>query len=286
MREANDEPTRRRLLLAAAVGTAALAGCVSGDSGDTATDNGDNNDQSNQSAGGDTDNSGEDTDDSGDSEGNTGGDDTDDSGGDGEDDTDGAGDESGETTASSVPVRGDPEAAVTLEVYEDLGCPHCRDYAQNGFPELEDGYIEEGQIRYEHRDFVVTGPEAAQAASAAREVLARHGTDAFWSFVDAVFADQARLRSEGSTVLGELAADLDFDADAVETAGADRTHQSVVERDKARGLDAGVTGTPSFVVDGELVDTGDARSMSERVEAVSDALDEALNEDNGGSTPY
>ena len=273
MERTRDEPTRRQLLLAAAVGTATLAGCLSGDSGDDTEGNG----------GGDTDDQNAD-------ESTNGGDNTDDGGdnNDGGDNTDDGGDDSDETTASSVPVRGDPEAAVTLEVYEDLGCPACRNYVQNGLPELEAGYIETEQIRYEHRDFVVTGTDAAQAASAARETLARHGTDAFWAFVDAVFANQGRLDSEGPALFGELAADLDLDADAIETAGAERTHQSVVERDKARGLDAGVRATPSFVVDGELVDPGDAGSMSEVVAAVSDSLDAALDggDDDGGSDPY
>jgi protein-disulfide isomerase len=269
-----DEPTRRRLLVAAAVGTSVLAGCTSGDSGDD-TDENDTEDTDGQDAGG---SSGGETDNGGDTDDGDADDETAEDEGDADDD---------ETTASSVPVRGDPESAVTLEVYEDMGCPHCRDYTQNGLPELEAQYIEDGRIRYEHRDFVVTGTDAAQAASAAREALARHGTDAFWAFVDAVYANQGRLGSEAPALFGELAADLDLDADAIETAGAERAHQSVVERDKARGLGLGVSGTPSFVVDGELVDTGDARSMSERVAAVSDALDAALGGgDNGSSGPY
>ena len=266
MKPTSDEPTRRRLLFAAVAGTATLAGCLSGDSGDNTEGNG-----------------GEDTDDQNANADTNGGDNSDDGG----DNTDDGGDNSDETTASSVPVRGDPEAAVTLEVYEDLGCPACRNYVQNGLPELEAGYIETEQIRYEHRDFVVTGTDAAQAASAAREALARHGTDAFWAFVDAVFANQERLDPEGPALFGELAAELALDADAIEAAGAERTHQSVVERDKARGLDTGVSATPSFVVDGELVDPGDAGSMSELVAAVSDSLDAALDGgDDGSSGPY
>jgi Protein-disulfide isomerase len=175
-----------------------------------------------------------------------------------------------------VPVRGDPEAPVTLAVYEDLGCPACRSYVQNGLPELEAGYIDEGRIRYEHRDFPVTGPAAEQAASAAREVLARHGNDAFWEFVSAVFAEQDRLRPNPPDLLEELAGDLGFDADAVATAARERSHQSVVDRDFARGEELGVGGTPSFVVDGQLVDASDARTIEGVVDAVVDTLDTAL----------
>jgi protein-disulfide isomerase len=265
------EQSRRGVLLAVAAGTVSLAGCITGDGGDD-TDN----DTDGPAADTETD-AGNSTDDSGNG-GESNGNGTDETNG-AADDTD-AGDDSG-TTAETVPVRGDPDADVTLAVYEDLGCPHCRNYVQNYFPELESEYIEGGRIRYEHRDFVVTGSAAAQAANAAREVLARHGIDAFWSYTSAVFANQDRLRSETPELLGELAANLDMDADAIETAGAERAHQSVIERDMSRGQERGVTGTPSFVLDGELVDTGGAESMGDIVDIVSDELDVAL---DGGTT--
>jgi len=259
--------TRRQLLAAAAAGTALLAGCI-GNSGDG--DGGDSGDgDGGDDAGGTPDES---------TTNSTGTNDTGETGaGDGDSDD-------GETTAATVPVRGDPEAAVTLEVYEDLGCPACRSYVENGLPELEAGYIDEGRIRYEHRDFPVTGPAAEQAASAAREVLARHGNDAFWEFVSAVFTNQGRLQSNPPDVLGELAGNLGFDADAVATAGQERSHQSVVDRDFTRGEELGVEATPSFVVDGQLVDTGGARTIEDVVDAVIDTLDTALDggDDGGG----
>ena len=280
-----DRPTRRQLLAAAAAGTALLAGCI-GDSGDgdggNDTDSGESDDDAGSTPDGNTTNS-TDADDTGETDA---GDGDSDNGDDNSDD---------ETTAATVPVRGDPEAAVTLEVYEDLGCPACRSYVQNGLPELEAGYIDEGQIRYEHRDFPVTGPAAEQAASAAREVLARHGNDAFWEFVSAVFANQDRLGQNPPDLFEELAGNLGFDADAVATAGQERSHQSVVDRDFTRGEELGVEGTPSFVVDDQLVDTSGARTIEDVVDAVADALDTALAGGDGGdddssgsddSTPY
>ena len=240
-----DERTRRGLLVTAAAGTATLAGCISGDSSDDTDDGGDTNSSN----------------------------------------SDNPDEATAETTASSVPVRGDPDAEVVLEVFEDLGCPACRSYVENGLPELESQYIETERIRYEHRDFPVTGVEAEQAASAAREVLNRHGNGAFWEFVSAVFSNQDRL-VEAPALFGELAANLGFDADAVETAGAERTHQSVVDRDLDRGQSLGVDATPSFAVDGELVDTGSARSIGDIVDVVSDSLNNALDEDSGDDTPY
>jgi protein-disulfide isomerase len=252
------EPSRRRVLAALAAGAVSLAGCVGG--GDDDSESGPADDTGNPTnstnSGGTGDSTGEESD---------GGDDT--GGGTGDDER-----------AAAVPVRGDPEADVTLEVYEDLGCPHCRNYVQNYYPDLASEYVEGGRIRYEHRDFVVTGEAAAQAASAAREALARHGNDAFWSFTTAIYETQSRI-TEGPDLFRDLAGDLDMDAEAIATAGANRAHRDVVERDMERGQELGVSGTPAFVVDGEQVDTSGAQSMGDVVEAVSAALDEALGGD-------
>jgi protein-disulfide isomerase len=269
------EPTRRGVLFAVAAGTVSLAGCLSGDNGDGT----DGEDTGNGTTADSDDDAGNSTD-TPDDDGSTGNGDSGTENGDGgtEDGTADATGDGSETTAATVPVRGDPDADVTLEVYEDLGCPHCRNYVRNYFPDLDAEYVEAGRIRYEHRDFVVTGIAAGQAASAAREALARHGNDAFWAFTAAVYANQDRI-AEGADLFSDLATDLEMDAGAIATAGADRAHQDVVERDMNRGQELGVAGTPSFVVDGELVDTSGAQTMADIVEAVSATLDEALDAD-------
>ena len=178
--------------------------------------------------------------------------------------------------AENVPVRGNADAEVTLEVFEDLGCPACRSYVLNQFSDIQQTYLNEGLIRYEHRDYIVTGVAARHAASAAREVLERHGDEAFWEFVEALYSNQNRLRSERPALFGELAGTLGLDADAVQTAGADRSHDSAVDADIERGDTFGVSGTPSFVVDEELVDTSNARNIRDVVGLVSQELDQAL----------
>jgi len=156
--------------------------------------------------------------------------------------------------ANNVPVKGNPDAAVTLEVYEDLGCPACRSYAQDMFPSIQSRYLDDGRIRYEHHDFIVTGPPSRQAASAAREVFDQEDDDGFWSFTAAVFDNQDRLQSQAPGLFSELAGNLGFDdPSAVATAGRNLAYDSAVESDMNRGRNLGVERTPSFVVDGSLV---------------------------------
>lgn len=178
--------------------------------------------------------------------------------------------------AESVPVLGDPDADVVLEVYEDFGCPHCQSFNQNGFPEIQSQYLEAGHIRYEHRDFVVTGDPARQAASAAREVLNEHGNEEFWTFAKALYDNQNRLGSEAPGLFSELAENQGLDGAAIATAGEDRTHSDAVQADKQRGESFGVQGTPSFVLDGSLVDMSGAGTIQQQTTILANEIDAAL----------
>jgi protein-disulfide isomerase len=180
--------------------------------------------------------------------------------------------------ADSVPVRGNPDADVTLEVYEDFGCPVCRQYVLNLFPDLQSQYIADGLIRYEHHDYIVTSVAARHAANAAREVLDRHGDDAFWAFARALYDNQNRLQSEMPALFGDIAEQQGLDAAEIESAGQNLAHDSAVDADIERGDSLGVSGTPSFVLDGELVDTSGARDMGDVVNIVAQDINQALNQ--------
>lgn len=174
----------------------------------------------------------------------------------------------------SPPVRGDPDADVTLAVYEDFACPHCKDYNESGFPELAP-YVEEGRIRYEHRDLPipVLDPGSYEAANAARAVQDRHGDGAFWSYAEGLFARQSGLRSEAPELYAEVAEALGNDGASIREAAVDRAYGASVTADRQRAEDLGVGGTPGFVLNGEVVTSGFGDST---VATVTAALDEAL----------
>lgn len=72
----------------------------------------------------------------------------------------------------------DPEAPITLQIYADYQCPHCRAFFNNVEPQLFDNYVRKGQAKLELLDFTVVGVpgledlqddslESVQAAEAA-----------------------------------------------------------------------------------------------------------------------
>lgn len=173
-----------------------------------------------------------------------------------------------------APVKGNPDADLTLAVYEDYACPHCADYNAEGFPELQSNF-DASAIRYEHRDLPipVADPGSWQAASAAREVQARHGDQAFWTYAAGLFDRSDDLRGDAPSVLSSLADDLGFDGEAIRAAGVNVTHEETVTADRQQAVDLGVGGTPAFVVDGQVVTSGFGDGT---VSTVTSALEDAL----------
>jgi len=151
-----------------------------------------------------------------------------------------------------TPVAGDPDADVTVAVFEDYACPHCATYSLEVFPQVAADYLESDQIRYEFHDFPIPVDEQVswQATSAARAVQAGAGSQAFYVYAERLYANQASL---GPDTYASLTEGLDVDGESIKTAATERRYDQTVEAAKQGGLDRGVQGTPMVFVDGEPV---------------------------------
>ncbi|WP_226013140.1 DsbA family protein [Halomicrobium salinisoli] len=225
-----DERLSRRSLLAAA-GTGALAGwsgCLGGDGGaETEADDGTE------------------------------------SGGGNDTDGDGAG---GRQATLPVPELGQDGASVTVTVFEDFACPHCKTFNEDVFPQIREEYVSGGVVTYQHRDFPipVDEPVSWQAPSAARAIQDEVGEEAFFEYADALFANQNSL---GPETYASLAEDYDVEASAVRSAAEEREYDPTVERDREYGVDNGVRGTPTVFVNGEATEGNDFETISATIES-------------------
>jgi protein-disulfide isomerase len=186
----------------------------------------------------------------------------------------GGGGSDGGDTELQPPTKGAANAGVTLEVYEDFACPHCRTYNMEGLPEIESAYLDPGVIRYEHRDLPlpVLDPQSWRAHNAARSVQSRHGDEAFWEFAAGIFRNQSELNDGDLALFERLGDDLGFDGAAIRSDAANRTFDDVIEADRSRAKDLDVGGTPAFVLDGEIVTEGYGGST---IPTVAQAIEEA-----------
>ena len=168
-----------------------------------------------------------------------------------------------------APTLGDGD--VTVEVYTDFTCPSCHSFQADIFPTLESELIEPGEITYRHTDFPIpVEDEAAPMANAARAVQNETATDEepageFFAYKHVLYENDYTSDED----LAAAAENVGVDADIVTDALEDGTYYPTIAADRERGEEAGVEGTPSVAVDGELLD--DPFDTDGIIQAVDDA---------------
>jgi len=141
-----------------------------------------------------------------------------------------------------LPSFGNADAPLTIVAFTDYECPFCS---------KADGRIDALRAEYGDRVRVVIAPTAlpmhARAKPAARAFLAaveQGRGEAMHSFL---FAHQDQLDDEG---LRGAAAAVGLDSAAFERAFTGESTEAVMTRSKALAAKLGVTGTPTFFVNG------------------------------------
>ncbi|WP_406470584.1 DsbA family protein [Streptomyces hirsutus] len=167
--------------------------------------------------------------------------------------------------SDSSPARA---AAPVLDVWCDLQCPDCRD-ALDDLRALRARYGDRLELRLRH--FPLEKHKHAFAAAQASEEAAEQGQG--WAYAEAVLGRVEGLSRAGEPFLVEVARELGLDAEEFDTALIDGRHILIVDADQAEGKAIGVTGTPTYVIGGELLDGGKSQEgLRERVEEIADRL--------------
>jgi len=168
---------------------------------------------------------------------------------------------------------GNPNAPVQLIEYASLTCPHCRDFTAHAADPLKQNYVKTGRVSWEFRNFVLNPLDVAVT------LLARcQGPGPFFKLSEQAYAEQEswvqKFNGAGEAALAHMATlpeDQQFPA-LVKAAGLDQFFRTrglpeakinacladkaalqriVALRDRGTNQDK-VTGTPSFLINGQL----------------------------------
>ncbi|MFD5103319.1 DsbA family protein [Streptomyces albidochromogenes] len=157
---------------------------------------------------------------------------------------------------------------VVLDVWCELQCPDCH-AALDDVRALRERYGDRLDVRLRH--FPLEKHKHAYAAAQAAEEAVDQGKG--WPYVEAVLARNEELAAKGEPLLLEVAAGLGLDAEEFDTALIDGRHLLIVDADQAEGKAIGVTGTPTYVIDGERLDGGKSQEgLRARIEEIVDRL--------------
>jgi protein-disulfide isomerase len=143
-------------------------------------------------------------------------------------------------------VGGNPEGDVTVVEFMDYRCGYCR----RADPEVRALVEGDGGIRFVLKEFPILGPESELASRFAIAVQQLHGPEAYKDVHDALMAIETTIE-EGS--LSRLAEGLALDPEPILDRMQDPEVTAVIEANYALAQTLGISGTPTFVMGGQMV---------------------------------
>jgi protein-disulfide isomerase len=151
-----------------------------------------------------------------------------------------------EISVTGEPSKGSENALVTIVKFEDFQCPFCKQ-VQPTFDELLSRY--NGKVRLVHKDLPLESlhPQARQAAEAAR---CAHEQGKFWEYHDKLYANSPKA---GADDLKSYAKEVSLNVDSFDRCFASGKYKAVVQQDLNEGVQLGLTGTPTFFINGREI---------------------------------
>ncbi len=161
------------------------------------------------------------------------------------------------------PSMGPENAPVTIVEFSDFHCPFCSRGAST-MKELMKKY--DGKLRLVWRHFPLPMHQGAERTHQAAECAAQQGK--FWEYHDKLFEKAGSFKDDNALI--KLADDLDLNDKKFKKCLESDESKVVVQKDKARGSQAGVNGTPAFFINGQSL------SGAQPLEAFSQKVDAEL----------
>jgi protein-disulfide isomerase len=166
---------------------------------------------------------------------------------------------------------GDPQAPVRVVEYLSLACPHCAHFHATVFPAFKAKYIDTGRVYFTIRE-LLTAP--ANVAAAGFLMARCNGGAHYFDVVDQVFRSQARWQQGAIKPLFlEIAkrnglTEAQFEACLVDEAAREALEKRL---EYATQVDK-VTGTPTFFVNGVMLNNQTVPDLADLDAAVAKAL--------------
>ena len=174
-------------------------------------------------------------------------------------------------------AMGDPNAPVVIEVFEDFQCSACKVYSESIETMIvASGYIENGYVYYIFRQYPFLDDSATikQSDATANASMCANEQGSFWEYHDLLFANQGGENAGGFTdrLLIAFADSIGLDVDQFTECYEQNAYQALIQADIDLGIAYKISGTPSVLVNGELLTPGMVPTYEEIMAAVDAAL--------------
>jgi len=136
------------------------------------------------------------------------------------------------------PMKGNPDAFITIVEFSDFQCPFCARFHQNTLPQLEQNYISTGKVNFVYRDFPIQSihPNAVPAALAS-ECADDQGK--FWEMHDMIFKNQRNWQglqiAESASLFKEYGIEIGLNTDEFDSCMTSNKHLEEIQKDLKEG---------------------------------------------------
>jgi len=151
-----------------------------------------------------------------------------------------------ELITDTTPLLGNPNAPITLIEFADFKCPACATLHQV-VHQLHEQYPNELRIGF--RNFPL--PQHPGAKEAAIAAIAAGEQDEFWEYIDKLFLNQKDTFDTENLV--DYAQSLGIDVQKFKQDMEKAAFSEIVAKDIRSGKALGITGTPTFFLNGQQI---------------------------------
>ena len=174
---------------------------------------------------------------------------------------------------------GDPNAAVSIDVFEDFQCPACQYFSESVEPLVVQYLIETGKAKYTYHNYPFidgdgagNGGESDQASNAA---MCAAEQDMFWEMKAIIYANWNGENQGGlsNLRLEAMAEKIGLEMSSFNSCFNANKYQDKIQEDYDYGQSLGVSGTPTVFVNGVRVgEEGKIATFQQISEAVEAAI--------------
>lgn len=156
------------------------------------------------------------------------------------------------------PALGDKDAPVTMVEFADYQCPFCRKYASETFDQIKENYIDTGKVRFVYKDFPLEqlGHNRAKQMAEAAQCAGDQGK--YWEMHDKLYEEQNKISPQRTAKFSadkvpQWAEEIGLNMDQFNQCMDSGKYSDEVDQDLQEGRDLGVSGTPTFFINGKKV---------------------------------
>jgi len=173
--------------------------------------------------------------------------------------------------AAERPVKGTPQAQVTIVEFSDYQCPYCGEFHRDVLPRIMKDYVDSGKARWVFRNLPLSFHENALSAAQAAECANTQGK--YWQMQDMLFDNQGSLSDSN---YDKWASELGLDHSNFSRCMREGETLPEIEYDMQYARNISVHSAPTFFINGRPLVGAAPYDDFKRV--VDEELDKAQNE--------